>query len=77
MENHYGEKLPEVGLFTHTKIPQLYKVDKNVWLVDFPGSNGIENYADYFLHFQLYQVLFCCYWNSLYLLYLPTISFYV
>jgi hypothetical protein len=52
MENHYGEKLPEVGLFTHTKIPQLYEVDKNVWLVDFPGSNGIENYADYWLHFS-------------------------
>jgi hypothetical protein len=41
-----------VGLFTHTKIPQLYEVDKNVWLVDFPGSNGMENYADYWLHFS-------------------------
>lgn len=28
MKNHYGEKLPEVDLFTHTKIPQLCKVDK-------------------------------------------------
>jgi hypothetical protein len=52
MKNCYGEQLPEVGLFTHTKVPQLYKVDKNVWLVDFPGSIGIENYADYGLHFS-------------------------
>jgi hypothetical protein len=43
---------PEVGMGTndHTTEPQLYQVENNLWLVDFPGGNSIEDYGDYWQH---------------------------
>jgi hypothetical protein len=46
--------LPQVGMGKddHTKIPQLYKAENNLWLVDFPGANSIQEYANYWQHFS-------------------------
>ncbi|CAK9198094.1 unnamed protein product [Sphagnum jensenii] len=46
--------LPKVGMGMndHTKIPQLYQAEKNLWLVDFPGGNSVEDYGDYWQHFS-------------------------
>ncbi|KAH9544611.1 hypothetical protein CY35_12G002800 [Sphagnum magellanicum] len=46
--------LPQVGMGMndHTKIPQLYQAENNLWLVDFPGGNSIEDYGDYWQHFS-------------------------
>ncbi|CAM6038130.1 unnamed protein product [Sphagnum compactum] len=45
---------PEVGMGMndHTKIPQLYQAENNLWLVDFPGGNSIEDYGNYWQHFS-------------------------
>ncbi len=67
--------LPEVGMGMndHTKIPQLYQAENNLWLVDFPGGNSIEDYGDYWQYFQHYQVLLCYYFHSRSILHLHTI----
>jgi hypothetical protein len=46
--------LPEagMGMNDHTIIPELYEAENNLWLVDFPGCNSIEDYGDYWQHFS-------------------------
>ena len=41
-------KMPEVGFTKHTKTEKAYKLkhDLKLYLVDFPGGNGTEDYAD-------------------------------
>ncbi len=46
------EPLPDAGMNDHTKIPQLYEAENNLWLVDFPGGNSIEDYGNYWQHFS-------------------------
>ncbi len=41
-----------MGMNDHTKTPQLYQAENNLWLVDFPGGNSIEDYGDYWQHFS-------------------------
>ncbi len=41
-----------MGMNDHTKIPQPYQAENNLWLVDFPGGNSIEDYCDYWQDFS-------------------------
>lgn len=43
-EDPSGE-VPEVGFKCHTKSVRPYKLKGSLYLVDFPGSDGTENYA--------------------------------
>lgn len=43
---HDQGKLPEVGTMVHTTVVKPYKLNDSLWLVDFPGSNGVGVYAD-------------------------------
>jgi hypothetical protein len=49
-----GGPLPEPGMGTndHTTEPEPYQAENNLWLVDFPGGNAIEDYGDYWQHFS-------------------------
>ncbi len=38
----------KTGLFTHTKKPQTYQINKNVFVVDFPGNNSLDYHAKTF-----------------------------
>ena len=38
----------EIGLFTHTDIPKTYELSKKVYVVDFPGSNSLEEHTKAF-----------------------------
>lgn len=40
------EKLPQTGIRDHAKIAAPYMLNSSLWLVDFPGGNGSEHYAD-------------------------------
>jgi len=44
-ENPSGD-VPEVGFKYHTTIVRPYKLKGSLYLVDFPGSDGTENYAE-------------------------------
>ena len=37
--------VPEVGMRCHTTTVRPYKLNDSLYLVDFPGSDGTENYA--------------------------------
>jgi hypothetical protein len=54
VRNKSPRPLPQVdmGMNDHTKIPQLYQAENNLWLVDFPGGNSIEDYGNYWKHFS-------------------------
>ena len=54
VRNKSPRPLPQVdmGMNDHTKIPQLYQAENNLWLVDFQGGNSIEDYGDYWQHFS-------------------------
>lgn len=47
-----GARLPETGIRTHTKVAAPYMVKNSLWLVDFPGGDGVEHYADMWKQFS-------------------------
>jgi hypothetical protein len=46
-ENPSRLETPEPSASEHTKQPKPYKGKDELWLVDFPGTNGTEDYAVY------------------------------
>ncbi|KAG0605584.1 hypothetical protein M758_9G070700 [Ceratodon purpureus] len=46
-----GAPSPDTGFGTHTKIVRPYMLKSSLWLVDFPGGNGTERYADMWKQF--------------------------
>jgi len=43
--------VPQVGIDIHTHTVTPYKLRDQFYLVDFPGSNGTEKYADAWVQF--------------------------
>lgn len=43
--------MPQTGMDSHTKKVKPYKLQDQFYLVDFPGSNGVEEYADAWVQF--------------------------
>jgi hypothetical protein len=39
------EDVPDTGLDIHTKTVTPWRFNDSIWLVDFPGGNGTEDYA--------------------------------
>ncbi|KAG0602023.1 hypothetical protein M758_11G155500 [Ceratodon purpureus] len=55
-----GIELPDVGGEVHTSKVNSYKAENGMFLVDYPGSNGAEEYADWwrqYLHLPTLVVL--------------------
>jgi hypothetical protein len=46
-----GARLPETGICTHTKVAAPYMLNNSLWLVDFPGGDGLEDSADMWKQF--------------------------